>query len=79
MSCVGCICTVDRMPNCTCIYLNFNLNYQIEHTSTDLATISGYNTGYNIKVILCASEHICSMYDIASEALDNFKTIHYMY
>jgi len=31
------------------------------------------------KVILCASEHICSSYDIASEALNYFEKIHYMY
>ena len=31
------------------------------------------------KVILCASEHIVQSYDIASEALNNFKKIHYMY
>jgi len=33
----------------------------------------------DIKVILCASEHIFQSYDIASEALNNFKKIHYMY
>jgi len=32
------------------------------------------------KVILCASEHkFFQSYDIASEALNNFKKIHYMY
>ena len=31
-----------------------------------------------IKVILCASEHVVTSYDIASEALNNFKKIHYI-
>ena len=31
------------------------------------------------KVILCPSEHICSIDDIASEALNNVEKIHYMY
>jgi len=32
-----------------------------------------------VKVILCASEHVVQSYDITSEALNNFKKIHYMY
>ena len=40
----------------------------------------GYSTHYQIvKVILCASEHICSIVRYCSEALNNFKKIHCMY